>query len=241
MQIDLRAIPTAGWDATGVPEFPCCPDPQLGSLAKAGRDAADIDALIAFLQDSFTSTLYAFGHILRAHLPPRDLRLQAAAIGTLHQGGTDAIVHHGNLIVDGDLQPPSLLLVTGNLTVNGVLRDTGNVAVLGDLHCRHVGSEAWFIVGGDCVAEGFVYGSCNDTVFEVLGTLRARAVVTDDHAMYAEDGMIVTHAPTLPGVNWEVQVFDLWDPVHRQELLAAVGTDIHAVVPVKAFEDEDLG
>jgi hypothetical protein len=29
--------------------------------------------------------------------------------------------------------------------------------------------------------------------------------------------------------------------VHRQELLAAVGTDIHAVVPVKAFEDEDLG
>ena len=67
----------AGWDATGVPEFPCCPDPQLGSLAKAGRDAADIDALIAFLQDSFTSTLYAFGHILRAHLPPRHLRLPA--------------------------------------------------------------------------------------------------------------------------------------------------------------------
>lgn len=239
MQIDPRLIPATGWKPTGLPEFPCCPDPQLDDLAEVGREAADIDTLAEFLQGSFASTLFAFGQVLRTHLPAQDLRLDAADIGTLHQGGTTAILHHGNLIVDGDLQPPSILLVTGNLTVNGVLRDTGKVAVLGDLYCTHVGSEAWFIVGGDCVAEGFVYGSYNDNMFEVLGKIRARAVVTDDHAMYAEDGMVVAHAPTKPGVNWEGEVFDLWDPDHCDELLAAVGTDIHAVVPVEKFTEQD--
>jgi hypothetical protein len=239
MQIDPRLIPATGWIPAGVPEFPCCPDPQLEGLAKVGRKAADIDTLVEYLQTSFASTLYAFGQVLRAHLAAQDLRLDAADIGTLHQGNTNAILHHGNLTVDGDFQPPSILLVTGNLTVNGVLSDTGNVAVLGDLRCTHVGSEAWFIVGGDCVADGFVYGSYNDNMFEVLGKLHARAVVTDDHAMYAEDGIVVAHAPTTPGENWEGEVFDLWNPEHCDELLAAVGTDIHAVVPVEKFTEMD--
>jgi hypothetical protein len=239
MQIDPRLIPANGWNPTGLPEFPCCPDPQLDELAAVGRSAANIDTLVEFLQVRFASTLYAFGQVLRTHLPAQDLRLDAANIGNLHQGGSNAIFHHGNLTVDGDLQPPSILLVTGNLTVNGVLRDTGNVAVLGDLRCTHVGSEAWFIVGGNCVADGFVYGSCNDNMFEVLGKLHARAVVTDDHAIYAEDGMVVAHAPAQPGVNWETEVFDLWDSAHCEELLAAVGTDIHAVVPASKFVQKE--
>jgi hypothetical protein len=239
MQIDPSLIPANGWIPAGLPEFPCCPCPQLDGLAEVGSDAADIDTLVEFLQGSFASTLYAFGQVLRTHLPAQDLRVDAADIGTLYQGATNAILHHGNLVVDGDLQPPSILLVTGNLTVNGVLRDTGQVAVMGDLRCTHVGSEAWFIVGGDCVAEGFVYGSYNDNMFEVLGKLHARAVVTDDHAMYAEDGMVVAHEPAQPGVNWEAEVFDLWDPAHCEELLAAVGTDIHAVVPASKFVQEE--
>lgn len=236
MQIDIRQIPANGWKPQTLPEFPCCPDPQLDDLEEIGRGAAHVDDLMEFLQGGFASNLYAFGQVLREQLPATDLRLAASEIGQLHQGSTRAIVHHGNLVIDGDLQPPSVLLVTGDLTVNGILRDTGNVAVLGNLHCHSVASEAWFIVGGDCHARDFVYGSYNDNMFEVLGKLHARAVVTSDHAMYAEDGMHVAHEPTEPGVNWESQVFDLWDATHCEELLAAVGEEIHAVIPLEKFD-----
>lgn len=67
-----------------------------------------------------------------------------------------------------------------------------------------MGLEVWFIVGGDCVVEGFVYGFCNDIVFEVLGMLCVCVVVIDDYVMYVEDGMIVMYVFILLGVNWEV-------------------------------------
>jgi len=46
----------------------------------------------------------------------------------------------------------------------------------------------------------------------------------------------VAHEPTEPGVNWAAEVFDLWDPAHCEELLAAVGADIHALIPLKKFD-----
>lgn len=237
MQIDPRSIPATGWTPTVVPEFPCCPPPELEELAEAGRTAGTIDELVAYLKGSFASTLFAFGQVLRDHLPPTDLTLDAADIGTLFQGSTEAAIHHGNLTINGDVQPPSLLLVTGNLTVNGRLDDTDSIAILGNLHVQHVASEAWFIVGGNCVASGFVFGVYNDCTFEVLGKLHARAVITDDHSIHADDGMVVAHAPSEPGVNWEADVFDMWVPEHAEELLSLLGTDVHAVVPVEKFED----
>lgn len=48
MHIDPHLIPATGWIPAGVPEFPCCPDPQLEGLAKVGRKAADIDTLVEF-------------------------------------------------------------------------------------------------------------------------------------------------------------------------------------------------
>lgn len=236
MQIDIHQIPATGWTPQILPEFPCCPNPQLEDLAEVGREATGIDDLMEFLQGSFSSTLFAFGQVLREQLPASNRHLAAADIGQLFQGSTRAIVHHGNLVVDGDLQPGSILLVTGDLTVNGILRDTGNVAVLGNLKCHSVGSDAWFIVGGNCIARDYVYGDYNDNMFEVLGKIQARAVVTSDHAIYAEDGLHVAHQPTAPGVNWAEEVFDLWDAQHCEELLAAVGTDIHRLIPVSKFD-----
>ncbi len=236
MQIDIRQIPATGWTPQALPEFPCCPDPQLEDLAQIGREAGSIDELMEFLQGSFASTLFAFGQVLREQLPATDLQLEAVAFSQLFQGNSEVAVHHGNLVVDGDLQPPSALLVTGDLTVNGILRDTGNVAVLGNLHCHSVASEAWFIVGGDCVARDFVYGDYNDNMLEVLGRIQARVVVTSDHAIYAEEGLHVAHEPSEPGVSWEAEVFDLWDATHCEELLAAVGTEIHTLIPVAKFD-----
>ncbi len=173
MQIDPTRIPSDGWTANGLPDFPCSPNPQLDDLVELGRNVAHIDEVIAFLEGGFCSTLFAFGQVLRERLPTIEARLAADNIATLHQGSTDAIVFNGDLTIDGDVLQPSLLLVTGNLTVNGALRDTGRIAVLGDLRCRHVGTDAWVIVGGDCIADGFVHGSYNHNMFEVLGQLRA--------------------------------------------------------------------
>lgn len=239
MQLDLRSIPADGWTPRSLPEFPCCPNPQLEDLAEVGRDASSIDELLEFLQDSFASTLFAFGQILRDHLPSSDLHLPAGDVGQLRQGNSAMIVHHGNLVIDGDLQPPSALLVTGDITVNGVLRDTGKIVVLGNLHCHSFGSEAWVIIGGDCVARDFVYGSYNDDMLEVLGKISARAVVTDDHAIHAEDGLHVVHEPEVPGVSWEPEVFDLWDEGHREELLTLFGEEIHQAVPREKFDAFD--
>ncbi|MCW4455784.1 hypothetical protein OK348_13420 [Flavobacterium sp. MXW15] len=239
MQIDPTRIPSDGWTANGLPDFPCSPNPQLDDLVELGRNVAHIDEVIAFLEGGFCSTLFAFGQVLRERLPTIEARLAADNIATLHQGSTDAIVFNGDLTIDGDVLQPSLLLVTGNLTVNGALRDTGRIAVLGDLRCRHVGTDAWVIVGGDCIADGFVHGSYNHNMFEVLGQLRARAVLTDDHGFHAAGGIVATHAPSTPSRNgWGPSLFDLWDAGHRAELLAVAGTEVYAVVDREKFEEE---
>ena len=235
MTIDLTRIPAAGWTSTALPEFPCCPDPQLDALAKAGAKAATVAGLDPFLQDAYASTLYAFGQVLRDHLPAQDLQIAAADMADLYHGDAQAIVHHGNLTVDGDFAPPSVLVVTGNLQVNGIMHDSANMAVLGDVHAQHLYTQGWFIVGGDCVVEGFVHGEYNDNMFEGLGRLKAHAVIVDEHAFHAESGFAITLQPAEAGISWERELFDLREEKHRAELLADVAPAVHAVLPLERF------
>lgn len=235
MTIDLTQIPAGGWAPTALPEFPCCPDPQLDALAKAGRKATAVAGLVPFLEGAYASTLYAFGQVLRDHLPAHDLQIAAADVADLYQGDAQAIVHHGNLTVDGDLAPPSVLVVTGNLQVNGILHDSANIAVLGDVHAQHLYTQGWFIVGGDCVVDGFVHGEYNDNMFEGLGMLKAHAVIVDEHAFHAESGFAIALQPAQAGTSWERELFDMREDAHRVELLASVAPAVHVVVPLESF------
>ncbi|MFI8434527.1 hypothetical protein ACIGJO_12390 [Streptomyces sp. NPDC079020] len=90
--------------------------------------------------------------------------------------------HHGDLVVDGDLDVWSTFVVTGSLTVSGVLADCAPdsvVAVGGDVRARAVHTEGEMSVGGAIEAD-VVYGYYNNQTLRAR-TIRARLVIEDDH------------------------------------------------------------
>lgn len=99
-------------------------------------------------------------------------------------------------IVIGDLTLPGgfdfswPLFVTGDLTVQGVLEDTGPDSCLvvgGTVRCTACYTSGTMTIGGDLDAGALVYGSYNDDVLFVHGTIRADVVVEDDHTI---DGVV---------------------------------------------------
>ena len=127
----------------------------------------------------------------------------------------------GDLHVQGDLNIlNAALVVTGNLTVSGCLSDCGpdsRVVVMGNLNAMKVQTSGWMIVGGDAIVSDAVFGSYNDDSLEVHGTVRASAVITDEHSMVAKKGFQVTHVPEKKG-PWGQEIFDVRTGAHVAQL-----------------------
>jgi cytoskeletal protein CcmA (bactofilin family) len=97
----------------------------------------------------------------------------------------DIYVHHGNLVVKGDLKIRSLM-VTGNLTVNGHASNVQGrrLFVGGDFECESMYTEGPVIIGGNLKAKkiGTFY---NDYALEVKQTLQADTLIIDHHRVIA--------------------------------------------------------
>ncbi|MEV8101255.1 MULTISPECIES: hypothetical protein [unclassified Streptomyces] len=90
--------------------------------------------------------------------------------------------HHGDLVVDGNLDVAAEFVVTGSLRVSGILADSGPdsvVAIGGDVRARAVHTDGAMSVGGDIEAE-VVYGYYHYRMLRA-GTIRARLVIDDEH------------------------------------------------------------
>ncbi|MFE3944827.1 hypothetical protein ACFXPV_23600 [Streptomyces sp. NPDC059118] len=90
--------------------------------------------------------------------------------------------HHGDLVVDGNLDVAAEFVVTGSLRVSGILADSGPdsaVAIGGDVRARAVHTDGAMSVGGDIEAE-VVYGYYHYRTLRA-GTVRARLVIDDEH------------------------------------------------------------
>ncbi|MER6956675.1 hypothetical protein [Streptomyces sp. NPDC000618] len=94
--------------------------------------------------------------------------------------------HHGDLVVEGNLQVMRSFVVTGSVTVQGCLADSGpnsGIAIGGDLTARAVYTDGDMHVSGDIEAD-IVYGYYNDHTLEAR-TVRGRLVIEDDHDVQA--------------------------------------------------------
>lgn len=110
-------------------------------------------------------------------------------------------VHHGDLVVDGDMTVPGLAtLVLGNLTVGGYVDlcndhskgfdEGGLFIVLGSLRCRvfcgHFGKSCF--VDGDLTAEELLLSSWDDSTSVVIGHVRTRFVFGRSASAYVGAG-----------------------------------------------------
>jgi cytoskeletal protein CcmA (bactofilin family) len=97
----------------------------------------------------------------------------------------DTYVHHGNLVVTGDLKIRSLM-VTGNLTVNGHASNVQGrqLFVGGDFECETMYTEGPVIIGGNLKAKK-IETFYNDYALEVKQTLQADTLIIDHHQVTA--------------------------------------------------------
>jgi cytoskeletal protein CcmA (bactofilin family) len=97
----------------------------------------------------------------------------------------DSYIHHGNLVVTGDLKIRSLM-VTGNLTVKGRASNVQGrrLFVGGDFECESMYTEGPVIIGGNLEAKK-VEAFYNDYALEVKQSLQADTLIIDRHQVIA--------------------------------------------------------
>jgi hypothetical protein len=103
--------------------------------------------------------------------------------------GNEAMVHAGDLRVQGSFRVPALCtLITGDLIVDDALDlqsdyDAGGLfIVIGNVRCRHFISEydAQGFVDGDLEARDSIINGFSDSSLNVIGTLRTRLFIGCD-------------------------------------------------------------
>ncbi|MBM4779039.1 MAG: hypothetical protein GQE15_15140 [Archangiaceae bacterium] len=214
----------------GLPTPLCTPegDGEVRAAIEAGT--RDVQALMH--EAPLPHGLAVIGALVRRHLPRNDVVVERPAALSLEQSvspprGLRCVP--GSLTVKGSLSVVAPLIVCGDLVVDGVLRDCGpqsKIVVLGSLSCGALRTTGEIWVLGSLKAARYVWGHYNDNVLEVVGTVRAAYVLSDDHAIEAA-GYDVQHRPSPDG-----DVFDLADVNHTESL--------RKVTPAAAWSDEGL-
>lgn len=94
-------------------------------------------------------------------------------------------VHHGNLVVTGNLKIRSLM-VTGNLTVKGHASNVEGCQLFvgGDFECETMYSEGPVVIGGNLKARK-IETYYNDYALEVKQSLQADVLIIDHHQVKA--------------------------------------------------------
>ncbi|MCP3138159.1 ankyrin repeat domain-containing protein [Pyxidicoccus xibeiensis] len=115
----------------------------------------------------------------------REVSTRAPKQKTVKKVSKNVSIHHGDLVVDGNLGVGSLM-VTGNLTVKGdaANRQGRQLFVGGDFECNAFYTEGPVIIGGDLRART-VEAVYNDYALDVRGTLKADTLTIDRHQVKA--------------------------------------------------------
>ncbi|WP_064747036.1 polymer-forming cytoskeletal protein [Lysobacter antibioticus] len=223
-ELDTRLAPPTAADfaaaRAGAPPLPVSPAPDFVAIEAAAVECGSFAALVRRLSPCHCGTLFGAAHLARRLAPARTVRSAGAR---LDDGAPRALV--GDLEVEGDLSVRAALVVAGNLSVHGVLRDAGpasRIVVTGHVRAGHIDSSGRILAGGDVAARGLIHGERHDDALEALGTIRARAVVGDEHRFEAGAGFDVEQRPLHAGACGEY-VFDRRDPRHMDQLLTAFG------------------
>lgn len=218
----------------GLPVPLCTPDGGAAVRREMERGTRDVQALMQAAQ--LPHSLAVVGALVRRHVPRTDVVVERPGVLALDQSvypprGLRCV--SGSLSVKGSLSVVAPLIVCGDLVVDGVLSDCGpqsKLVVLGSLSCGALRTTGEVWVLGSLKAARYVWGHYNDNVLEVVGTVRAAYVLSDDHAIEAA-GYDVQHRPP-PYESNVIDVFDLADASHTEAL--------QKVTPATAWSDDGL-
>lgn len=132
-------------------------------LASKAGGAGDVAALLALLDAGDDRFNLGLALLLRAAAvdPPAALTVSSVAdLPSFETDTSDYRVHHGDLVVSGDLELEESLLVTGNLVVEGTLDVSPewlNVLVCGDVRARAATfGQDQIMIGGAFTVETLV-------------------------------------------------------------------------------------
>lgn len=200
---------------------PLC-TPEGGGEVRRAIEAGTRDVQSLMQEAQLPHSLAVIGALVRRHLSRSDVTVERPAVLSLDQSvspprGLRCV--SGSLTVKGSLSVVAPLIVCGDLVVEGVLSDCGpqsKIVVLGSLSCGALRTTGEIWVLGSLKAARYVWGHYNDNVLEVVGTVRATYVLSDDHAIEAA-GYDVQHRPP-PYESNVIDVFDLADANHTDAL-----------------------
>ncbi len=188
--------------------------PDIGTLQAAVElEPPTVQELFELAPPRTHSEMLAMGKVLQAlgvqRPPARFSELETPDV--LHFGEVRVLL--GDTTLDGDLEVDRTLLVVGDLTLEGtlVVHETSDVlAVCGSITARHLWTAGSIAVGGDLNTAGYVYGDYNDGMLEVRGVLRARCVISDDHAIVYDPATaeLVHRSPRYDSGYFQVYEFD---------------------------------
>lgn len=218
----------------GLPTPLCTPEGGAEVRREIEAGTRDVQALMQATQ--LPHSLAVIGALVRKHRERHDVVVERSAALSLDQSVAPPLGARcvsGSLTVKGSLSVVAPLIVCGDLVVDGVLSDCGpqsKIVVLGSLSCGALRTTGEIWVLGSLKAARYVWGHYNDNVLEVVGTVRAAYVLSDDHAIEAA-GYDVQHRPP-PYESNVIDVFDLADASHLEAL--------QKVTPAAAWSEGDL-
>lgn len=226
-------FPNQGQLAAAIATLPSfeCPTPDRALFGAKFDGSIALPSALNFANDQLCSGLYLAGLILSQSNAPGNFACDGADLSAFEIEGTDVRLVIGNLTVTGDLVVNTPLIVTGNLIVEGLYRDIGPespAAILGNLICHNVRTTSWVIVGGETRVEHFFYGHYNDDAFECIGSLSAKAVLTEEHQILA--GSIVTEFSPVEASFFDEHIFDTRQSTDIRHLLNLWDDNLAAVI-----------
>ncbi|MBW2731220.1 MAG: hypothetical protein JRH20_02440 [Deltaproteobacteria bacterium] len=112
--------------------------------------------------------------------------------GTLKIGPEDALFHHGDLLISGDVQLEGALAVTGNVQVEGGMLARGlraKVLTLGHLSAERMVSSGAVVVGGNLLLGSLLYAFGKQLPFRVRQRIQAPLLLEDRCDLLALRGL----------------------------------------------------
>lgn len=217
-----------------------CPEPNYKKLYDVARSASDFSDVLNEAVSHLTSGVYFIGLLLEKNIQKEDYFIEANQIKQFEVPNSNVLVVNGNLNIKGDLFIDRPLIVTGNLIIDGIYSDLeydAMVAIMGNLECNGVCSTAWPIIGGNCTVNGFVYGYYNDEVFECLGTLTAKAVISEEHQFNCGKYNVQILPPS--GNRYAPTILNIREKLDRDFLRSIHGEELDRVLGMETIEDFD--
>lgn len=211
----LPAISTDAFDAVAqtLSDFPCGPPAAVKRVKDAlSQQPPTFNALIQAIGPASASTL-----TLAAALFKDTPGTTATVDGPLKVDARTGVL--GTLHVKGDLHLNAPLAVSGHLVVDGVITHLGPpglLAVAGSVRCRAMNTQGWMTIAGSLSVEHALWAEDNDHSLEVLGSITAGMIVSNEHLVSAKEKQ-VTLKPAESG-PWGPTTFDARWPAHRQQL-----------------------